>query len=105
MATLRPLAPVLCLLAPVAAAQAAPAFDFTAAWREVVTALHQSCTQAGVVGGSLMFVRGNEVLGFEAHGSADQKQGRAVDRDTIFHWASITKTFTAIAVMQLRDRG
>ncbi len=25
--------------------------------------------------------------------------------DTIYHWASITKTFTGIAIMQLRDRG
>ena len=28
-----------------------------------------------------------------------------VDEETIYHWASITKTFTGIAVMQLRDRG
>jgi CubicO group peptidase (beta-lactamase class C family) len=28
-----------------------------------------------------------------------------VDAGTIYHWASITKTFTAIAIMQLRDRG
>lgn len=25
--------------------------------------------------------------------------------ETIYHWASITKTFTGIAIMQLRDRG
>ena len=30
---------------------------------------------------------------------------RPVDEETIFHWASITKTFTGIAIMQLRDRG
>ncbi len=28
-----------------------------------------------------------------------------MDDDTIFHWASITKTLTGIAVLQLRDRG
>jgi len=28
-----------------------------------------------------------------------------VDENTIYHWASITKTFTGIAIMQLRDRG
>ena len=28
-----------------------------------------------------------------------------VDERTIYHWASITKTLTAIAIMQLRDRG
>jgi CubicO group peptidase (beta-lactamase class C family) len=28
-----------------------------------------------------------------------------VDENTIYHWGSITKTLTAIAIMQLRDRG
>ena len=88
-----------------AAAQDRGAFDFRAAWAEVVRAFHAGCEQAQVVGASLMFVRGTEVLGFEPHGFADRAQGRKVDRDTIYHWASITKTFTGIAAMQLRDRG
>jgi CubicO group peptidase (beta-lactamase class C family) len=28
-----------------------------------------------------------------------------VDEQTIYHWASVTKTFTAVAIMQLRERG
>ena len=83
----------------------APAGDFAAAWREVEAEFHRRCDENGVVGGSLMFVRGDEVLGFAAHGLADRDAARAVDGDTIFHWASCTKTFTGIAVMQLRDRG
>ena len=86
-------------------AQAPAAFDFGAAWREVEAGFHRACEQHGVVGGSLLFVRGNEELGFAAHGFADRDGKRAVDRDTIFHWASCTKTFTGIALMQLRDRG
>ncbi len=35
----------------------------------------------------------------------DRMTGAAVDARTIFHWASITKTFTAVAILQLRDRG
>ena len=38
-------------------------------------------------------------------GLQDRATGQPVDRDTIFHWASITKTFTGVAIMQLRDRG
>src|SRR5204862_7942248 len=34
----------------------------------------------------------------------DRALGRRVDERTIFHWGSITKTLTAVAVMQLRDR-
>ncbi|MEO6594510.1 MAG: serine hydrolase domain-containing protein [Planctomycetota bacterium] len=82
-----------------------PPFDVAAAWASVAKALHTECEAAGVVGGSLMFVKGNEVLGFESHGFADRDGKRAVDRDTNFHWASCTKTFTGIAIMQLRDRG
>lgn len=95
------------LLVPLLAAvpQQPPAFDFDIAWREVADRLHAECDEHGIVGASLMFVRGDEVLGFEAHGFADRAGERAVDRDTIFHWASITKTLTGIAVMQLRDRG
>jgi CubicO group peptidase (beta-lactamase class C family) len=82
-----------------------PPFDFDAAWADVAKTLHTGCDAAGVVGGSVMFVHGDKVLGFEAHGFADRDGKRAVDRDTIFHWASCTKTFTGVAVMQLRDRG
>jgi CubicO group peptidase (beta-lactamase class C family) len=39
------------------------------------------------------------------YGLAHREQNRAVDEHTIYHWASITKTFTGIAIMQLRDRG
>ena len=38
-------------------------------------------------------------------GFQDLDAKRPVDDDTIYHWASITKTFTGIAIMQLRDRG
>ncbi|MBI5851490.1 MAG: beta-lactamase family protein [Planctomycetes bacterium] len=86
-------------------AQDPPAFDFDAAWREVCTAFHAACDEHQVVGGSLWFVAGDRVLGKVAHGHADRTAARAVDDDTIFHWASCTKTFTGIAAMQLRDRG
>ena len=82
-----------------------PPFDFAAAWSGVAAALHTECDKAGVVGGSVMFVKGSEVLGFESHGFADREGKRVIDRDSIFHWASCTKTFTGVAVMQLRDRG
>ena len=45
------------------------------------------------------------IASFETEGMADLERHRAVDENTIYHWASITKTFTAIAIMQLRDDG
>ena len=58
-----------------------------------------------MIGASLWFLRGDSVLAREYHGKADLESGRLVDAHTIYHWASITKTMTAIAIMQLRDRG
>ena len=78
---------------------------FPAAWRGVADFFHSTLAREGVVGGSLWFLRGDSVLAREFHGLADQATGRKVDANTIFHWASITKTMTGIAIMQLRDRG
>ncbi|HET9497918.1 MAG TPA: serine hydrolase domain-containing protein, partial [Candidatus Limnocylindria bacterium] len=42
---------------------------------------------------------------FEGHGLADLDSAMPVTEDTVFRIASITKVFTAIAVMQLVERG
>ncbi len=59
----------------------------------------------GIVGSSAFFVRNGATLAQFCYGQADLERHHAVDEDTIYHWASITKTFTAVAIMQLRDRG
>ncbi len=61
--------------------------------------------EAGIVGSGIMVVRGGRVLFEDAYGMARLDPRQPADRDTIYHWASITKTFTAIGIMQLRDRG
>lgn len=58
-----------------------------------------------MVGGALWLVRNGDVLARELHGHASLVPRVQVDADTIFHWASITKTLTGIAVLQLRDAG
>lgn len=58
-----------------------------------------------IAGSSFAFIRDNKVVGRKMIGMAHVGEGRKVDDDTIFHWASITKTLTGIAIMQLRDRG
>ena len=77
---------------------------FAAAWHDVTTALHAGCERHGVVGAGIAFVRGRELLGTAFHGHADRAAGRRADLDTIWHWASNTKTLTGIALLQLRDR-
>jgi CubicO group peptidase (beta-lactamase class C family) len=79
--------------------------SFQQAWTETQTFYETTLKAEGIVGSGLMVLRGDTVLGRNFYGLADIESARAVDANTIFHWASTTKTFTAIAIMQLRDRG
>ena len=74
-------------------------------WSGVAALFTQRLQQTGIVGGSVTFVQDGHVAHEAVAGFQDQATRRPVDRDTIFHWASNTKTFTGIAIMQLRDRG
>jgi CubicO group peptidase (beta-lactamase class C family) len=60
---------------------------------------------AGIVGGSFVMIRNGKVAIEEHYGLANAEKEQAANADTIYHWASNTKPFTGIAIMQLRDRG
>ncbi|HEX5085770.1 MAG TPA: serine hydrolase domain-containing protein [Blastocatellia bacterium] len=79
--------------------------NFAQARREFKTFYEQSMRKHGIVGSGFMLVQDREVIAQEFFGLADIEKQDPVDEDTIFHWASITKTFTGVAIMQLRDRG
>jgi len=74
-------------------------------WGAFIAAFDAYAKQDGVVGGRVTVLRGGRVLAEHAYGLGDRERGRAPDARGIYHWASITKTLTAIAIMQLRDRG
>ena len=74
-------------------------------WNVVEQVFHQQIQAAGIVGGSILVVRDGNVVATAMDGYQDLSAKRTVDAETIFHWASITKTFTGIGIMQLRDRG
>ena len=68
--------------------------------------LHRAEVQrAGIVGSSFYVVRDGRVVVADHLGQQDAAAKVSVDAQTIYHWASITKTMTGIAIMQLRDRG
>jgi CubicO group peptidase (beta-lactamase class C family) len=79
--------------------------NFAQARREFKTFYEQSMRKHGIVGSGFMLIQDREVVAQEFFGLADIEKQETVDEDTIFHWASITKTFTGVAIMQLRDRG
>ena len=57
------------------------------------------------VGLAVGVVRNGSLEFFYGHGLADIESNTPITEDTVFRIASITKTFTAIAVMQLWEQG
>ncbi|MBO9698097.1 MAG: beta-lactamase family protein [Sphingopyxis sp.] len=61
--------------------------------------------RANIAGSSFYVVRDGQAVVADHLGEQDADAHVPVDAATIYHWASITKTMTGIAIMQLRDRG
>ncbi|MCX6227337.1 MAG: serine hydrolase [Bacteroidia bacterium] len=62
-------------------------------------------TKNKIVGSSVFILKDGVPVWKDYYGMANIEKNQPVDEGSIYHWASITKTFTGIAVMQLRDRG
>ncbi|HEX7661012.1 MAG TPA: serine hydrolase domain-containing protein [Pseudonocardiaceae bacterium] len=77
----------------------------TASESELLTATNQILNRHPAVGFALGVVQGGTLQFFHGHGSANIEAGTPITEDTIFRVASITKTFTAIAIMQLHEQG
>jgi CubicO group peptidase (beta-lactamase class C family) len=71
--------------------------------QEIKTFYESGLRRNGITGSSLMLIRNGEVVLDDNYGR--QSETQPVDDNTTYHWASVTKTFTGIAIMQLRDRG
>ena len=78
---------------------------------EAIDALELKTRVAGILnhwpvaGLAVGVVRGGSLAWFHGHGVADIESGTPVDQDTVFRIDSLTKTITAIAVMQLWEQG
>ena len=77
----------------------------TAEWRAFTARLDSLLIQDSIPGAAAVLVRDGRIAARHQVGVADRQRGQRVDSATLFHYGSITKTLTAIAVMQLRDRG
>jgi CubicO group peptidase (beta-lactamase class C family) len=70
-----------------------------------IETFRRECKENGVVGASFVFLKDNKIAASDHYGSLDAATNQPTDENTIYHWASNTKPFTGIAIMQLRDRG
>lgn len=98
-------ASVTLMLLVAASAFAAVPGDFNPAWARFETAFSDLMKEEPMVGGAVWFFHDGRPSAKVLYGMADLVEKRRVDENTIFHWGSVTKTLTGIAILQLRDRG
>ena len=89
---------ISCLTTALAAQTKTPATP-----QEIKTFYESGLRRNGIIGSSLILIRNGVVVLHDNYGR--QSETQPVDDNTTYHWASVTKTFTGIAIMQLRDRG
>ncbi len=76
-----------------------------AKYASFIADFQKECRDAGIVGASFLFLSDGRIATEEHFGVMQAGKNDPVTRETIYHWASNTKPFTGIAIMQLRDRG
>src|SRR5690606_9917646 len=85
---------VLLLAAPPAA---------SAQWPAAVAEMDRYVQADRIVGSALVLVEDGRIVAEHYTGLQDRNNNVAADRNTIWHWGSITKTLTAVAVRQLEQ--
>ena len=77
----------------------------SAQWQSFTRNFDALSDQDRIVGCGIVLVKDGRMVAHHEHGYADREHGVPITLQTIYHYGSITKTLTAIAIMQLRDRG
>ena len=72
---------------------------------ELETYLHQLTDSSNPPGLSVIVVKDGEIVYDNAFGYADAPRKIKATPDTVYHWWSMTKIPTAIAIMQLQEQG
>ena len=85
-------------------AQTSPIVDDRAAI-EKVDRLFGPWNRPDTPGAAVVVIRDGRILMEKCYGSADLGKGTLIGPDTAFRLGSVTKQFTAMAVMQLAERG
>ncbi len=96
---------MLISLAHAAAVAAEGAGNTTPDLTAIRTYYESGLKKNGILGSSLALIRDGRVVLHDNYGIQSKSPEEAVNDETTYHWASCTKTFTGIAIMQLRDRG
>ncbi|WP_157995561.1 serine hydrolase domain-containing protein [Peristeroidobacter soli] len=77
----------------------------TESWTKYVAHFDEYVRATQTVGASTLLVKDGRVAFRRDTGMGDLELGQRIDANSLFQYGSITKTLTAITVLQLRDRG
>ena len=87
------------------------AVQASAAWLDkpqvtaIDTAILGEMAKQEAVGAALGIIQGGRIVYLKGYGLADREQKIPVTTNTMFRWASISKPLTAVATMQLFEKG
>ncbi len=79
--------------------------DYSETIEEMTAFIEQKMEENQVTGLSIALVDGQEVVWAQGFGYADQKRDIPATAETIYEIGSISKTMTAMAIMQLAEQG
>ena len=96
---------LLALAGGMEASAAEPSSSAPATLEELDQRLAKVFAQRGIPGASLAVIENGRIVLLKGYGVADKASGERVTPDTIFRAASISKSFTSIAIMQLVENG
>lgn len=77
----------------------------SAAYGDVDRLMRNFLVRENVPGGAWGIIVDGQLVHVGVHGLRDVASGAAVESDSVFRIASMTKSFTALAILQLRDAG
>ena len=103
MTSLRRALAAILVAVPVAAQSPRPAAP--AGWDAFARSFDAFVRADSVVGGSVLLLKAGRLAARHDIGWGDRELRQPAGERSIYHWASNTKTLTAVAIMQLRDRG
>ena len=75
-----------------------------AKWTPFTQMFDEAAKGDSIVGAGIVLIRDGHVIAHHEYGYADRERGIRISPQSIYHYGSITKTLTAISIMQLRDR-
>ncbi|GEM_PF-348267 len=99
---------LLAALPPAGRAQETPAsLDRLPSWLSplVRSRIERTMRRQGLVGMSVALIRDREIVFARGFGFADRERRIPADAETKYRWASISKCVTAVAALQLVERG